>query len=86
PGLRWIEVAPTGAETAIVLAAGYGDGEERIGKFAGIVFQAGDIQRTYEEMSARGVPFTEPPTRQPGGMMQALFADQDGNGFVLVGE
>lgn len=39
---------------------------------------------TYEELSSCGVEFTEEPTMQPWGMMQAQFKDQDGNGFVLV--
>ncbi len=54
-----------------------------MGKFTGIVLGADDILPTYQELAARGVKFTEPPTMQPWGM-QALFEDQDGNGFVLV--
>ncbi|HBY94278.1 MAG: VOC family protein [Ardenticatenaceae bacterium] len=87
PEYRWIEVAPPGAETVVILAKGYGDwSEERVGQFAGIVFEADDIQATYETLRDRGVHFTEPPERQPWGMMQAIFGDQDGNTFVLVGE
>ena len=84
-GLRWLVVVPPGAETGIVLAKGYGSYDEsRIGTFVDIVFTTDDIQATYEELRGRGVRFTEAPTRQPWGMMQALFEDQDGNGFVLV--
>jgi catechol 2,3-dioxygenase-like lactoylglutathione lyase family enzyme len=84
-GLRWLTVAPPGAETAIVLAMGYGGYDEsRIGQFAGIVWATEDIQATYAELHGRGVPFTEPPSLQPWGMWQALFVDMDGNGFVLV--
>src|SRR6266849_7611552 len=32
-GMRWIEVAPPGAQTALVLAKGYGPDQDRIGKF-----------------------------------------------------
>ena len=39
----------------------------------------------YETLKGRDVHFTEPPTPQPWGRKQALFDDQDGNGFVLVG-
>ncbi|HKP54797.1 MAG TPA: VOC family protein [Chloroflexia bacterium] len=85
--LRWIEVAPPGAHTGMVLAKGYGGWTpESVGGFAGIVFESNNIQATYEELSARGVTFTEPPTMQPWGMMQALFQDQDGNRFVLIAE
>jgi lactoylglutathione lyase len=83
PDLRWIEVAPPGSETRIVLFTPPGL-EGRIGGFANIVFRAREIDATYEELKARGVTFTEPPTRQPWGGMQALFHDQDGNEFVLV--
>src|SRR5438045_4718690 len=86
-GLRWLEVAPAGADTVIILAKGYGSwSEERVGTFAGIVFWTDDMRSTYEELSSRGVKFTETPSMQPWGMMQALFEDQDGNGFVLVGQ
>ena len=44
-----------------------------------------DAQATYENLRDRGVTFSEPPTAQPWGMIQALFEDQDGNGYVLVG-
>jgi predicted enzyme related to lactoylglutathione lyase len=85
--LRWLEVAPPGAKTVLVLAKGYGGcTSERVGKFSGIVFETDDIQRTYEELTKRGVHFTEPPTMQPWGMYQAIFQDPDGNRFVLVSE
>ena len=49
-----------------------------------IVFGTDDIQRTYKELSARGVEFTQAPSEESWGS-QAQFVDQDGNGFVLVG-
>jgi catechol 2,3-dioxygenase-like lactoylglutathione lyase family enzyme len=85
-GMRWLEVAPPGGQTSIVLARGYGEWDEgQIGKFSRIVFMTEDCQATYEELAARGVEFTEKPTAQPWGMVQAQFVDQDGNGYVLVG-
>jgi predicted enzyme related to lactoylglutathione lyase len=82
--MRWIEVAPPGGQTVIVLARGYGHDASRIGAFTGLVLEADDIQATYEQLRERGVSFSEGPTVQPWGGIQALFADQDGNGFVLV--
>jgi lactoylglutathione lyase len=85
--LRWIEVAPPGADSVLVLAKGYGGCEPgRLGKFAGVVLYADDIASTYDELKARGVKFTEAPFKQSWGMMQAQFLDQDGNGLVLVGK
>ena len=82
-GMRWVTVELPGTQTGIVLAKGYGSGNPA-GSFTGLVLSSNDIQATYEELAAKGVHFTEPPTRQPWGMMQALFEDQDGNGYVLV--
>ena len=85
-GLRWVEVVPPGAQTHIVLASGYGhpNWESLIGGPTTLVFEADDIQGTYEDLKDKGVRFTEAPTMQPWGMMQALFEDPEGNGYVLV--
>jgi lactoylglutathione lyase len=82
--MRWIEVAPPGGQTVIVLARGYGHDADRVGTFSGLVLEADDIQATYEQLRDKGVNFSEGPTVQPWGGVQALFADQDGNGYVLV--
>lgn len=83
-GARWIEVAPPGAESRLVLSLPSDEeGRQRVGTFVGIVFETDDIEATHRELSTRGVGFTEPPTLQPWGTM-AQFVDQDGNGFVLV--
>ena len=86
PGMRWLEAAPPGGQTSITLASGFGgeDWATRIGVDTGIVFDTPDIDATYETLRERGVEFIEPPTMQPWGMKQALFVDQDRNGFVLV--
>jgi lactoylglutathione lyase len=84
--LRWLEVAPPGAQTVVVLSAGFAEwSEDRLGKFSGIVFWADDMQATYEKMVANGVVFNEPPTAQPWGLTQAIFQDQDGTSIVMVG-
>ena len=67
-----------------MLARGYGHDADRIGTFSGLVLEADNIQATYEQLRDRGVTFSEGPTVQPWGGIQALFADQDGNGYVLV--
>lgn len=82
-GARWIEVAPPGAQTAIVLERAGAD-EPRLGRFTGIIWSTADIHATYAELQGRGVQFTEVPTMQPWGMWQAQFDDQDGNGYVLI--
>ena len=85
-GLRWIEVAPPGGQAVIILAKGFGMyNQDQIGKFTGIVLEARDMKGTYEALSAKGVKFTETPSMQDYGLIQALFEDQDGSGYVLVG-
>ncbi len=84
--MRWLEVAPPGAKTVVVLSAGFGEWkQERIGGFGDMVFWADEIQATYEKMVANGVEFVEPPTAQPWGLTQAIFKDQDGTSLVMVG-
>jgi catechol 2,3-dioxygenase-like lactoylglutathione lyase family enzyme len=80
PGNNWLTVAPAGSPTEIML---FRD-DEKAGSFAGIVFQSRDIQGAYERLAANGVTFSEPPTQQEWGGIQAQFSDPDGNGFVLV--
>lgn len=82
PEARWIEVAPAGAETHLVLFTPPGF-EDRIGTFANLVFECDDIQATYEELRDRDVEFSEEPSRQPWGMW-AQFKDVDGNEFGLI--
>jgi lactoylglutathione lyase len=82
-GYRWLEVAPPGATTRISLEKGEGDQARRAAAIPEMVFEPDDIRATYEQLSGRGVRFTEPPTPQPWGT-QAIFVDPDGNHFVLV--
>ncbi len=82
PDARWIEVAPAGAETRLVLFTPPGQ-EDRIGTFSNVVLECDDLEATYEELRGRGVEFTEEPSQQPWGMW-AQFKDVDGNEFGLI--
>ena len=88
---RWVVVAPKGAETGIALAKPEGPIDPALGKkpedlvgTSRFIFDTDDIAETYRDLSGKGVIFTEPPSMQPWGMMQAQFLDQDGNNFILV--
>jgi predicted enzyme related to lactoylglutathione lyase len=83
PGIRFLVVAPKDSATGIVLQAGQ-QNNMPVGGFTGLVFGSSDIEGTYQELHSHGVTFTEKPTPQPWGAMQAQFTDPDGNGFVLV--
>jgi predicted enzyme related to lactoylglutathione lyase len=78
---RWIELRIPGAETGVVLFTPPGH-EDRIGGFMNLSLASDDVRKTYEELSARGVEFTQPPRTEPWGT-SALFKDADGNQFVL---
>jgi catechol 2,3-dioxygenase-like lactoylglutathione lyase family enzyme len=84
PGFRWLTVRPRGAETQIVLFKVAPDDPVQPGMAGGTVFDTDDMDATFAELKANGVQFTEEPTRQPWGGVQAQFVDPDGNGFVLT--
>jgi predicted enzyme related to lactoylglutathione lyase len=78
---RWIELRIPGADTEVVLFTPPGH-EERIGGFVNMAFTADDVQKTYEELTARGVEFVQPPKTESWGTA-SIFKDPDGNQFVL---
>jgi len=80
---RWIEVAPPGAETVLVLFTPDGQ-EDRIGTFANVIFACDDIHDTYAKLSRAGVVFPTPPERAAWGGWWATFEDPDGNEYGLT--
>ncbi|MEF3302417.1 VOC family protein [Paenibacillus sp. GYB003] len=81
PNAFWLEVAPKGAESALVIypkSMMPGSNEMK----ASIVFQCDDIDAAYAAMKQRGVRFEgEPQSMQWG--TYATFSDEDGNSFLL---
>ncbi len=88
PGMpRWIEVAPRGEKTALVLykpteempgASTYELAKSLIGTFTTFVLNVDDMQVTYEALKAKDVVFPDPPSKQPYGWW-ATIKDPDGN-------
>src|SRR5262245_65928741 len=76
---RWIELRIGGADTRFVL---FTMDESRIGGHFNGALACDNVEKTYEELKARGVEFLEPPTKQHWGTF-AIFKDIDGNQFVL---
>lgn len=83
-GLRWIEVQPPGSDTRVVLAPPGQHGDGKLGVRSNIIFATADIDATYDELTKRGVTFTEPATRPHHGPATAEFVDQDDNRFTLI--
>lgn len=86
---RWIEVAPKGAQTRILLykaspempgADSYKEAKAKIGKSTGIVFEVDDIEKTFAELRANDVPIVDEAQKQDWGWW-GEFADQDGNTY-----
>jgi lactoylglutathione lyase len=78
---RWLEVAPPGAASALVLypKAMMPDWETRR---AGVVFEVEDIEATCSRLTANGVAFAIPLTEMAWGRF-ASFVDTEGNEFGL---
>ncbi len=81
PGQRWIELRIAHSQTRVVLFTPEGH-EDRIGTFFNGSLACDNVEATHRQLSARGVEFVEPPTKQPWGTF-AKFRDPDGNTFVL---
>src|SRR3954447_12162479 len=78
---RWIELSVNGAETRVVLFT-MDAHKDRVGTMQNIVFSSDNVEKTYQELSARGVEFVQPPKKEGWGT-SAIFKDGDGNIFVL---
>ena len=77
-----LEIAPPGAETRVVVYPRemMEDWEQRK---PSIVFGCEDTEAAYQELTNRGVSFTQRPTMMALGTF-AIFTDPDGNEFVLT--
>ena len=53
------------------------------GRHTGVGLEVADLEAEHKRLSALGVAFTMPPTRQPWGGFMAMIADSDGNVFYL---
>jgi uncharacterized glyoxalase superfamily protein PhnB len=95
PGMRWLTVCPPQQpDLEIALMAinegmmFKGDAAQQMrelvskGTFGFGVFECDNLIATYEELKAKGVEFTKPPTKEFYGF-EALFQDDSGNWFSL---
>lgn len=78
---RWIELSIPGAETGLALFTPEGH-EDRIGTFMNTSWEVDNVEKTYEELAAKGVEFAGPPQKQPWGT-SAILKDSEGNRIVL---
>jgi len=78
---RWIELSIPGAETGVALFTPEGH-EDRVGTFVNTSWEVDDIEKTYAELTSRGVEFAGPPQKQPWGTF-AVMKDSEDNQIVL---
>ena len=95
PGKRWLTVTPPeqpdleialmAIDEGMMFDKASAEGMRELvkkGTFGFGVFECNDLLATYEELSAKGVEFTKPPTQEFYGF-EALFKDDSGNWFSL---
>ena len=94
-GFRWLTVGPKGQPGLEIVLMPTTPGPMmdqatsdalraliRKGVMGAGVFQTADCKRTYEELKAKGVEFTQPPTERFYGI-EALMKDNSGNWFSM---
>jgi lactoylglutathione lyase len=85
-GHRWVEVAPEGSETVLILAHGFGSwSPDKVGGWSRKIFAVEDMAGTFEALRSRGVEFEGEPEESPYGTY-AQVRDPDGNVFGLLQE
>ena len=94
-GFRWLTVSPKGQpdmEIALMLVGSTGKDPESAETLKGLiakgvfgvgVFETPDCQKTFDELTAKGVEFSKAPVEQFYGI-EALMKDPFGNWFSLT--
>ena len=84
PGMRVIQVSPTGSACSVVFGEGLPLGEP--GTTKGMQLVVNDIDAARAELAGRGVPISEVMQLGPEGSVGSRFAffeDPDGNGWAV---
>lgn len=81
PGLRWVEVAPPGAETTIALAPRRDGGSG--GVDTGIRLATADVEAAHAELGAQGLAVDD-ILRMPGVPLMFSLRDPEGNTLYIV--
>jgi catechol 2,3-dioxygenase-like lactoylglutathione lyase family enzyme len=88
-GFRWVTVAAPGQEVSIVLSQPHGgrsqaEGDALLslvtkGSLQAAIFQADDLDATFEKVRASGAEVLQEPASQPWGARDCAFRDPSGN-------
>jgi uncharacterized glyoxalase superfamily protein PhnB len=84
-GGRWIELKPPSGDMYIVLPPPNHEEAKRLGGFSPVWFDCDDLDKTYEDLKAKGIDFPVPPADAPWdpSTRWAQFSDPDGNLYGL---
>ena len=87
-GKRWVVMRPRGSEGALLLARGVGEAQtarigDQTGGRVGFFLYTDDFERDHAAMTAKGVRFVRPPTRERYGLV-AVWEDLYGNLWDLL--
>jgi predicted enzyme related to lactoylglutathione lyase len=77
-GLRWVTVAPPGAQTAFTLAKNLPKMSGSAGGFTGVIIEVDDVYQAHDEFRKLDIEFAEPPRTEPWGGW-AMMKDSEGN-------
>ena len=93
---RWLTVAPVGQTDLEIILMPLSESPSmdaeslatlrrlvEAGKLGACVYQTEDCRKTYEDLKAKGVVFSSPPTERPYGI-EAIFRDDSNNWFSLT--
>lgn len=80
PDMRWVMVAPPGAQTALTLVTWFET--MPAGSLNGLVLETDDLDGDVARLSADGLAIPDGIQEQPWGRF-AQFQDPDGNGLIL---
>jgi lactoylglutathione lyase len=75
---RWVTVAPAGNQTAFTPSKRDADTPKGPDEMSGVIMEVDDVYQTCDELSGRGVQFTQAPRTEPWGGW-AMFKDSEGN-------
>lgn len=86
---RWVEIAPPGASTGILLAKADGEHQERavgdqMAGRVGFFLRVDDFDATFRRMTEANVEFTTEPRDEAYGRV-VVFRDCEGNKWDLLG-
>jgi lactoylglutathione lyase len=85
-GQRWLELAPPDKSVVLVVSQRHPDDRPPSVPDAlphsPILFNTADMEKTYAELTSRGVTFAAAPTKMPFGWW-AMFEDQEGTRYAL---